>query len=78
VEYAKKSLVGLKESLHDDMLFALDTRWKISDFDIESCKVLDSKKLPLWLDMKNHYNETDHIKLIFKCGDDLRQDMLTL
>mmetsp|Transcript_17350 Transcript_17350/g.45281 ORF Transcript_17350/g.45281 Transcript_17350/m.45281 type:complete len:1034 (+) Transcript_17350:184-3285(+) len=43
-----------------------------------TCKnVMDSKKLPLWLVFENAKNNED-IHIIFKAGDDLRQDMLTL
>jgi hypothetical protein len=43
-----------------------------------SCpRVMDSKKLPLWLTFKNAKTNED-IDIIFKAGDDLRQDMLTL
>eukprot|EP00037_Helgoeca_nana_P032940 m.416038 g.416038 ORF g.416038 m.416038 type:complete len:1031 (+) comp29813_c0_seq1:105-3197(+) len=42
------------------------------------CKnVMDSKKLPLWLVFENA-KTGDDIHIIFKAGDDLRQDMLTL
>lgn len=48
---------------------------------IEKCKVMASKKKPLWLEFKCAdptvlSNET--IGIIFKHGDDLRQDMLIL
>ncbi|KAM8978867.1 phosphatidylinositol 4,5-bisphosphate 3-kinase catalytic subunit gamma isoform 1-T4 [Sarcophilus harrisii] len=48
---------------------------------IEKCKVMASKKKPLWLEFKcadptAQSNET--IGIIFKHGDDLRQDMLIL
>eukprot|EP00038_Savillea_parva_P019908 m.29625 g.29625 ORF g.29625 m.29625 type:complete len:1049 (-) comp4612_c0_seq1:212-3358(-) len=43
-----------------------------------ACKdVMDSKKLPLWLMFKNAQSD-ENINVIFKAGDDLRQDMLTL
>lgn len=50
-------------------------------FQIEKCKVMASKKKPLWLEFKRAdptalSNET--IGIIFKHGDDLRQDMLIL
>uniref|UniRef100_A0A673IWC1 phosphatidylinositol-4,5-bisphosphate 3-kinase n=1 Tax=Sinocyclocheilus rhinocerous TaxID=307959 RepID=A0A673IWC1_9TELE len=41
----------------------------------DKCKFMDSKMKPLWLMYKNKY---DTLGIIFKNGDDLRQDMLTL
>ncbi|XP_028810489.1 phosphatidylinositol 4,5-bisphosphate 3-kinase catalytic subunit gamma isoform [Denticeps clupeoides] len=48
---------------------------------IEQCKVMASKKKPLWLQFKPADPTTlssDTIGIIFKDGDDLRQDMLIL
>ncbi|XP_034019461.1 phosphatidylinositol 4,5-bisphosphate 3-kinase catalytic subunit gamma isoform [Thalassophryne amazonica] len=48
---------------------------------IEQCKVMASKKKPLWLQFKRADLTTlskDPIGIIFKDGDDLRQDMLIL
>lgn len=48
---------------------------------IEQCKVMASKKKPLWLQFKKADPTTlsqDPIGIIFKDGDDLRQDMLIL
>lgn len=48
---------------------------------IEQCKVMASKKKPLWLQFKRADASTlskDPIGIIFKDGDDLRQDMLIL
>ena len=39
---------------------------------------MDSKKLPLWLVWKNADPLGEPILVIFKAGDDLRQDLLTL
>jgi hypothetical protein len=39
---------------------------------------MDSKKLPLWLVFQNADPVGAPIFVIFKSGDDLRQDMLTL
>ena len=39
---------------------------------------MESKKLPLWLVMENRDPLGQPIVVIFKSGDDLRQDMLTL
>uniref|UniRef100_A0A3Q2DX33 Phosphatidylinositol 4,5-bisphosphate 3-kinase catalytic subunit gamma isoform n=1 Tax=Cyprinodon variegatus TaxID=28743 RepID=A0A3Q2DX33_CYPVA len=48
---------------------------------IEQCKVMASKKKPLWLQFKRADTTTlskDPIGILFKDGDDLRQDMLIL
>lgn len=48
---------------------------------VERCKVMQSKKTPLWLEFEaceaQRGARTRHV-VIFKCGDDLRQDMLAL
>lgn len=46
---------------------------------IEKCRYMSSKMVPLWLVFKNAADdEAPNIYLIFKSGDDLRQDILTL
>jgi phosphatidylinositol-4,5-bisphosphate 3-kinase len=45
---------------------------------IDKCKVMTSKKLPLWLVFENADRNGSPLIVIFKCGDDLRQDVLTL
>uniref|UniRef100_A0A6Q2Z793 Phosphatidylinositol-4,5-bisphosphate 3-kinase, catalytic subunit delta n=1 Tax=Esox lucius TaxID=8010 RepID=A0A6Q2Z793_ESOLU len=42
------------------------------------CKFMDSKMKPLWLMYKNKCVQGEAAGIIFKNGDDLRQDMLTL
>ncbi len=44
----------------------------------EKCKYKESKTLPLWLVFENIDPCADDIYAIFKAGDDLRQDQLTL
>ncbi|ALC46695.1 Pi3K92E [Drosophila busckii] len=45
----------------------------------EKCKVMDSKMKPLWVVFENmDPTTTADVSIIFKNGDDLRQDMLTL
>jgi len=44
----------------------------------EKCKVMTSKKLPLWLVFQNCDPNSEPTKTMFKAGDDLRQDLLSL
>jgi len=39
---------------------------------------MDSKKLPLWLEFENVEPNAQPLRVIFKVGDDVRQDILTL
>jgi phosphatidylinositol-4,5-bisphosphate 3-kinase len=51
---------------------------EINGIVVEKCRYMDSKKLPLWLVFKNADPNGKTKSVIFKSGDDLRQDMLTL
>lgn len=44
----------------------------------DKCKVMDSKMKPIWTVYENIDQHGEDINIIFKNGDDLRQDMLTL
>ncbi|XP_045435203.1 phosphatidylinositol 4,5-bisphosphate 3-kinase catalytic subunit beta isoform isoform X3 [Pipistrellus kuhlii] len=50
----------------------------LSELYVEKCKYMDSKMKPLWLVYNNKIFGEDSVGVIFKNGDDLRQDMLTL
>ncbi|XP_027440239.1 phosphatidylinositol 4,5-bisphosphate 3-kinase catalytic subunit beta isoform isoform X2 [Callorhinus ursinus] len=50
----------------------------LSELYVEKCKYMDSKMKPLWLVYNNKVFGEDSVGVIFKNGDDLRQDMLTL
>eukprot|EP00005_Dracoamoeba_jomungandri_P001666 CAMPEP_0174251648 /NCGR_PEP_ID=MMETSP0439-20130205/1398_1 /TAXON_ID=0 /ORGANISM="Stereomyxa ramosa, Strain Chinc5" /LENGTH=1738 /DNA_ID=CAMNT_0015332009 /DNA_START=91 /DNA_END=5307 /DNA_ORIENTATION=+ len=56
----------------------LDSSLVVSDFIIDKCKCMESFTAPLWLVFKNKEVPGDDIKVIYKAGDDLRQDALTL
>ncbi|XP_069097265.1 phosphatidylinositol 4,5-bisphosphate 3-kinase catalytic subunit delta isoform isoform X1 [Pleurodeles waltl] len=45
---------------------------------VELCTFMDSKMKPLWIVYNNKETDGNRIGIIFKNGDDLRQDMLTL
>merc|ERR1719461_2714749 len=44
----------------------------------KKCRCMTSKKVPLWLEFENEDELGKPVKVMFKNGDDLRQDMLTL
>jgi phosphatidylinositol-4,5-bisphosphate 3-kinase len=56
----------------------LNPEWMCKGLKVEKCKFMDSKKLPLWLVFENMDPLGKDLYVIFKDGDDLRQDMLTL
>jgi phosphatidylinositol-4,5-bisphosphate 3-kinase catalytic subunit alpha/beta/delta len=58
--------------------FPHDSRLLSSDFNIPKLKVMASKKAPLWVETVNAQTQGTPFLTIFKFGDDLRQDILTL
>jgi hypothetical protein len=56
----------------------LSPRMEVKGVVIDKCKVMSSKKLPLWLVFENADDTGKPIYIMFKAGDDLRQDLLTL
>ena len=57
-----------------------DPMIEVRKIDEKLIKIMNSKKKPIWLEFKNNdpHSNLDHIKILVKVGDDLRQDMLTL
>jgi len=55
----------------------LDPNIDLKELIIDNCKVMNSKMRPLWLVFKQSYSDKK-LSIIYKNGDDLRQDMLTL
>lgn len=68
----------LNKSWPGNVQLMLDPLFVTKGITVEKCKVMDSKMRPLWLLFQNADPRGDDINIIFKCGDDLRQDMLTL
>ena len=44
----------------------------------EECKVMDSKQAPVWVVMKSDDTNAPNFIGMFKVGDDLKQDQMTL
>ena len=57
----------------------MDPRLVVDSFIVEKCRVMNSKKKPLWLAFRNSSIFVEEpVLTMFKVGDDLRQDQLTL
>ena len=67
-----------KISIPSEFQISLDVRMQAKALKVDKCKFMDSKKLPLWCVFENCDVTGNDIYIIFKSGDDLRQDMLTL
>uniref|UniRef100_A0A7N8XKC8 phosphatidylinositol-4,5-bisphosphate 3-kinase n=1 Tax=Mastacembelus armatus TaxID=205130 RepID=A0A7N8XKC8_9TELE len=68
---------GYSETL-SDLHSPLNPNVMLSDINVEKCRYMDSKMKPLWIVYNNKLLGGDTLGIIFKNGDDLRQDMLTL
>ena len=56
----------------------LNFKLRIKGINIEKCRYMKSKKKPLWLDLINADENGEDIVVLFKAGDDLRMDIVTL
>ncbi|XP_069803202.1 phosphatidylinositol 4,5-bisphosphate 3-kinase catalytic subunit delta isoform [Dendropsophus ebraccatus] len=56
----------------------LDPNLILTDVCVELCTFMESKMKPLWIVYNNDMLGGSRVGIIFKNGDDLRQDMLTL
>uniref|UniRef100_A0A8C5NGX4 phosphatidylinositol-4,5-bisphosphate 3-kinase n=1 Tax=Gouania willdenowi TaxID=441366 RepID=A0A8C5NGX4_GOUWI len=61
-----------------DLLSPLNPSVILAEICADKCRFMDSKMKPLWLMYRNPWPHADMLGIIFKNGDDLRQDMLTL
>uniref|UniRef100_A0A672J0H7 phosphatidylinositol 3-kinase n=1 Tax=Salarias fasciatus TaxID=181472 RepID=A0A672J0H7_SALFA len=66
--------------LPSEFLLPFDPRIRAGKIQVEKCKVMNSKKKPLWLefDPMPSPSSSTPVGIIFKQGDDLRQDMLII
>ena len=76
--YARSELAKLNMLLPATFTVCLSPRMECKAINPEKCRVMTSKKLPLWLNLENADPNGEPFVLLFKTGDDLRQDLMTL
>ena len=76
--FAQNRLRKTNELLPEDSQLCLDPRLRITSLEVARCKVMNSKKKPLWLAFRNADPAGDRVMVMLKSGDDLRQDQMTL
>ncbi|XP_059475620.1 phosphatidylinositol 4,5-bisphosphate 3-kinase catalytic subunit beta isoform [Neocloeon triangulifer] len=62
----------------NNIVSPLDPTFHCKKVIVDKCRVMDSKMKPLWIVFQNADIHGNDIYIIYKNGDDLRQDMLTL
>eukprot|EP00118_Oscarella_pearsei_P004619 m.20043 g.20043 ORF g.20043 m.20043 type:complete len:1310 (+) comp27959_c0_seq1:623-4552(+) len=85
-EPKEKGISFLHDKLRESMmpesfLLPYNNRLRVGKLLISRCKFMTSSKKPLWLEFENadpSAKDEEPVKFLFKLGDDLRQDMLTL
>lgn len=82
-EKAKSNLKDYLSESHVDetvkyLRSPLDPSHRCSRIKLDKCRIMDSKMRPLWIVLENSDTHAEDVYIIFKDGDDLRQDMLTL
>jgi len=80
LEYCRETLAEFNTILVASGPFSLCLSPKVllRSIRFEKCKVMESKKMPMWLVFENVDPSVPDFNIIFKDGDDLRQDQLTL
>lgn len=75
---AKYELMHCRDKLPALFTLAIEPKVIARDFSIPDLLVFDSKKKPLRIIGVNEQIGGENINVMFKFGDDLRQDILTL
>lgn len=74
----RQELTALNEHFSGPFQLPIDPRIEVGRIIVSKCRVMDSAKKPLWLVFENAEQGGDPITIMFKSGDDVRQDCLTL
>ena len=72
------SLNELYKQKKKEISLPLNFKYRVKGLIVEKCKIMNSKKKPLWLTFENADPSGEPIVCMLKCGDDLRMDMVTL
>lgn len=78
---AKAKLIEFLHNVQGDLkniTSPLNPSFRCKSIKNDKCRVMDSKMKPIWTVYENIDQHGEDINIIFKNGDDLRQDMLTL
>ena len=77
-QFAQDSLRKLNDKFPPKFTICLSPRIEVTSIVPEKCKVMNSKKLPLWIVFENADPGGARYYTLYKAGDDLRQDLMTL
>ena len=72
------SLNELYKQKRKEISLPLNFKLRVKSLIVDKCRIMNSKKKPLWLTFENADPLGDPIVCMLKCGDDLRMDMVTL
>lgn len=76
--FGKKTLYQQRTMLPQLFTMVINPKYILRDFSYSKLHVFNSKKVPLLVHGVNHQPGGEALKTMFKNGDDLRQDILTL
>ena len=74
----RRELEAIAAVLPDRHQLPIDPRIEVGLLKVEKCRVMSSAKVPLWLVFENAEVGADDVIVMFKAGDDLRQDTMVL
>ena len=79
-KFAQEELAKINGMLPEKSFLCLGSEWEVGRIIVEDCKVMNSKQKPLWVVFQNGdgHEASEKVYTIFKSGDDLRQDQMTL
>eukprot|EP00485_Elphidium_margaritaceum_P017531 CAMPEP_0202732442 /NCGR_PEP_ID=MMETSP1385-20130828/187659_1 /ASSEMBLY_ACC=CAM_ASM_000861 /TAXON_ID=933848 /ORGANISM="Elphidium margaritaceum" /LENGTH=1525 /DNA_ID=CAMNT_0049398755 /DNA_START=6 /DNA_END=4583 /DNA_ORIENTATION=+ len=87
LQMMRTDLQKLNAVLPSSFILPIKPKWQCTHLIVDECKLMSSAQLPMWLVVRNANappppssppSSSQHICFLFKAGDDLRQDILTL